>query len=140
MHTPTPWTDNIDNNVTDSEGNLIARLEYGGWFLTNAENNAKRIVACVNACEPFKDPLESIPKLLVEVEALRDRVKELEGNNIIYQNSSFEKPKTKEELAEDWRESKTDDEWIALLKKYNHYGYDRGIILDELIEMWELEN
>jgi len=77
MHTPTPWKKQ-EYNIEDLQNGRIATFELSGWRLANAEANIKRIVACVNACEPFKDPLESIPKLLVEVEALRDRVKELE--------------------------------------------------------------
>ena len=128
-HTPT--RENWKQAVANEHDVRTLSGSYIGTFRNT--DYAALAVACVNACEGMEDPAK-------EIQALRDRVKELEGNNIIYQNSSFEKPKTKEELAEDWRESKTDDEWIALLKKHNHYGYDRGIILDELIEMWELEN
>jgi hypothetical protein len=158
-HTPTPWKAN-SSIIIENDNDIIASLHNGYDEFDNAQANAKRIVECVNACAEFPDPkidigllklhLEQQNKKLasceaalaerdVNIQALQDRVKELEKENPISQIFSFEKPETKEELADAWRESKTEDEWIALLKKHNHYGYDRGIILSELIEMWELE-
>lgn len=74
QHTPTPWTDNTSAKVEAGTRAGICQLDYYAL----SEENWQRAKTCVNACKPFKDPLESIPKLLVEVEALRDRVKELE--------------------------------------------------------------
>ena len=82
-HTPTLWTATFEKTILAQDGGFIAVLERGGWYLNNAQANAKRIVQCVNACAPFKDPQISIPKLLFEVEALQDRVKELEDAAII---------------------------------------------------------
>lgn len=71
-HTPTPWVKTYEKNIIDANGNLITRLEYGGWYLDNAEANAKRIVDCVNACADMQDPV-------AEIAQLRARVAELEN-------------------------------------------------------------
>ena len=42
-------------------------------------------------------------------------------------------------LVEDWKDSLTDEEWNALLKKHGHYYHDIGINETEVIQMWKDE-
>jgi hypothetical protein len=67
QHTPTPWETSavvsaggVGWDVCEaSAGDMIADLQD----CPNAEANAKRIVACVNACEGIDDPEQSIPAM-----------------------------------------------------------------------------
>jgi hypothetical protein len=165
--TPTPWIEIANFFGVEKAKRIVecvnACVEFPdpkidiGLLKLHAEQQTKLLASCeaalaerdkeiaklnqqgVESLRLYQLVVNSLSERDVNIQALQDRVKELEDNNPISQIFSFEKPKTKEELADDWRESKTKDEWIALLKKHNHYGYDRGIILSELIEMWELE-
>jgi hypothetical protein len=106
MHTPTPWIKQ-ETIIEGIHGNIVANFQHGEWEYTNAKENMERIVACVNACEPFKDPLTDIPLLKlygeqeaklresceaalaerdVTIQTLRDRVKEMEAEWIPVEN------------------------------------------------------
>lgn len=79
-HTPTPWK--LETRTPESDAYDSYRMsnenEDTVFLVTyrKGENqrlvDAQRIVACVNACERMEDPEN-------EIQALRDRVKELEG-------------------------------------------------------------
>lgn len=66
-HTPTPWSEQ-GNNIIDNTNGLICTFEKGHWTFTNTKANKKRIVACVNACEPFTDPKIDIGLLKLDNE------------------------------------------------------------------------
>jgi len=78
-HTPTPWK--LETRTPESDAYDSYRMsnenEDTVFLVTyrKGENqrlvDAQRIVACVNACERMEDPEN-------EIQALRDRVKELE--------------------------------------------------------------
>jgi hypothetical protein len=61
QHTPTPWA---------KEKTHFAYPPTWMILLNNADYERAKI--CVNACEPFQDPAK-------EIQALQDRVKELEA-------------------------------------------------------------
>lgn len=68
-HTPTPWIKR--ETIIDSEqGDIIANFQHGGWEYTNSQENMKRIVECVNACEGMQDPAAEIAKLKARVAEL----------------------------------------------------------------------
>jgi flavoprotein len=114
-HTPTPWA--VNEYADTSKLVWISELDMQTEIAESiTTENAKRIVECVNACAEFPDPkidigllklhAEQQTKLLasceaalaerdVTIQALQDRVKELEDNNPISQIFSFEKPKPK---------------------------------------------
>lgn len=94
QHTPTPQSVAYFGIGYDYRGAAFADTYQ------NAVAKVERLKACVNACEPFKDPLTDIPLLKlygeqqaklresceaalaerdVTIQTLRDRVKELEA-------------------------------------------------------------
>jgi hypothetical protein len=91
QHTPTPWIKQ-ETIIEGIHGNIVANFQHGEWEYTNSQENMNRIVACVNACEGMEDPWAdilamstdlSVGKSIMdekdkEIQALRDRVKELE--------------------------------------------------------------
>ena len=76
QHTPTPWETSaavsaggVDWDVCEANaGDMLADLQG----CPNAEANAKRIVACVNACEGIVDPEQNIPAMKHALENLVD--------------------------------------------------------------------
>lgn len=43
------------------------------------------------------------------------------------------------DIIKQWKDNLSNEEWNELLKKYNHYGYDIGILEDEVIKMYNDE-
>lgn len=80
-HTPAPWRVHVDE-VFGADGYQVMR--FNGYGSTD-QANARRIVACVNACEGIgTETLEaglfhSGPAALADRDRLRERVKELES-------------------------------------------------------------
>lgn len=67
-HTPGPW---IAGDDEDSDFFLVGPhdgdgIVYQPVVKLHNEANARRIVACVNACEQFEDPAEAIRLLGIE--------------------------------------------------------------------------
>ena len=59
-HTKEPWV--TENELIDSaEGYAVARCHWGNG--DQGEEDAKRIVACVNACVGMENPVEEIAEL-----------------------------------------------------------------------------
>ena len=86
-HTPGPWAVNFTkfSEVRAENGAVIARC-LKLTSLTNLEANARRIVACVNACEgvgtkhlennlPIVELVARYNEALREIEALKDEIK-----------------------------------------------------------------
>ena len=86
-HTPGPWAVNFTkfSEVRAENGAVIARC-VKLTSLTNLEANARRIVACVNACEgistehlinnlPIRELVTRHNEALREIEALKDEIK-----------------------------------------------------------------
>ena len=86
-HTKGPWTVNYTkfSEVRAENGAVIARC-VKLTSLTNLEANARRIVACVNACEgvrtehlennlPIVELVARYNEALREIEALKDEIK-----------------------------------------------------------------
>ena len=69
-HTPEPWIatkrDDVGYDV-GGERSIMAIVEFDhedARVTGDDEANAKRIVACVNACKGIKDPEQAVPMLL----------------------------------------------------------------------------
>jgi hypothetical protein len=80
-HTPEPWGQYL-NHITDSDGWTMGDLHFGQRFegisvKFDAEANAARIVACVNACAGMDDPAAEIERLRAEREEIMFCLKEL---------------------------------------------------------------
>lgn len=79
-HTPEPWVFNsntgsigiLSNEDDQSFGIITQVIAYIDTFDTNErESNARRIVACVNACVDMDDPAKELAALRAQVEALK---------------------------------------------------------------------
>jgi hypothetical protein len=74
-HTKEPWVlrgTNIDSTNTDVSVGRCYNTNSVGQTPKSALANAKRIIACVNACAGMEEPAMEIPALKAEVERLRD--------------------------------------------------------------------
>lgn len=66
-HTPEPWIFDLTEypSVHEKGGDAVCQMGYGdGDTMPNADANAARIVACVNACAGMADPAAAIRTLL----------------------------------------------------------------------------
>jgi hypothetical protein len=64
-HTPEPWL-KFAFEVYDAEDRIIADCGYSedAWGKSQCDDNAARIVNCVNACKGIKSPTFEIPELI----------------------------------------------------------------------------
>ena len=69
-HTPEPWENKTPGKY--KAGNIYAEGEYICTTSGNAQANAERIVACVNACEGINP--EAVPDLLEALKGIRAKV------------------------------------------------------------------
>jgi hypothetical protein len=99
MHTPTPWDDKTVIQIPPNKQAAIMHIPTR----IMSEENYQRSKACVNACEGMKDPWAdilamstdlSVGKSIMdekdkEIQALRDRVKELEAELAIHNEADI---------------------------------------------------
>jgi hypothetical protein len=74
-HTKEPWClrgVNIDSDNSDVSVGCCYKTHSVGQTPKSALANAKRIIACVNACAGMEEPAMEIPALKAELERLRD--------------------------------------------------------------------
>ena len=66
MHSPEPWTWNIDTMISDS-GDVFSTAQ--DYELSPSQEDADRIVACVNACEgiPTEDLVDERVSVKVDL-------------------------------------------------------------------------
>lgn len=96
LHTPEPWIAKElvrPNWVADwvllfQDGTRQRRIDTNGCF---DKDDARRIVACVNACEGMDDPAAEIAKMRLALEKLREDFLQMKAAAGPYENYAYAK-------------------------------------------------
>lgn len=152
MHTPTPWTvctDSYDNKITIEQDRMaleardtfseptivIHHVDDTGDGLNRliAEANARRIVACVNACEGIED-----------VSAIQDLIKSCKQMLIDYEDSSDDFAEITPDTHQYWTElfarltSQPRKKFNITFQRIEHYQEEMEVMATSKEEAMEL--
>lgn len=135
-HTPTPWvvsgeitntTSNIDIDSGDKTIARIAAYEFYNCSIEETNANAQRIVACVNACEGMKNPVEHIEQLrglYEDLHAVQDASRKTNERNVMLERQRDQLQAERDELLEVLKDLM--DHTTMEFAEYNGFGPQRN--------------
>lgn len=73
-HTPEPWDYDYEHDLLEGYHESAGTGEYIVTFHAEKEEDAARIVDCVNACAHIDNPVEWLPKMIHNISAMSDEI------------------------------------------------------------------